>query len=105
MIETKLLRAIERSEQAYSLYKQNQKYFQALRIFKANKVIYQLLEEYLFICSDDKTQSVNNYLFHLEDWMVQFQKEEIDKKLADSFVFERLDDSIAFPHSFKTSLL
>ena len=38
MLEARLLKAIQRSEEAYLLYKEDKKFFQALRILKANKI-------------------------------------------------------------------
>jgi len=102
-IINKLLRALERSEKAYSLYLQDKKYFQALRIFNANKIIYELLNEYIFICDKDNVSETIEYIFHLEDWFNQFESEK-SHGLYSVFVFQRLEGSIAFPKKFKNSL-
>ncbi|MGC4130435.1 MAG: hypothetical protein QM564_12975 [Bergeyella sp.] len=102
-----LLRAIQRSELAYSSYRQNTKYFQALRIYKANKIVYSLLEIFLLECNREDVEIICEYLFHLEDWFNQFdcevQKGNIE--LSHNFIFERLEYSISFPKHFKTILL
>ena len=50
MIKEKLQRAIRRSEKAYKAYQEQQFYFQALRIYRANRKLYGLLEDYLLVC-------------------------------------------------------
>lgn len=106
-MKTKLLRAIQRSEFAHVEYKKNKKYFQALRIYKANQLVYQLLEEYLYVCEKEDIEEVCKYLFHLEDWSNQFQYETQNKniELSKEFVFQRLAFSIPYPKDFKNRLL
>lgn len=106
-MKSKLLRAIQRSEFAYSAYIENKKYFQALRIYKANKIIYDLLEEYLLLCDEKDIELVCNYLFHLEDWFNQFDEKSkgINMELSSKFVFERLNYAIPFPKDFKNRLI
>lgn len=106
-MKTKLLRAIQRSELAYSYYKENRQYFQALRIFEANKLVYLLLEKYLLKSKGDITKSICEYMFHLEDWFNQFEI-EVEKQnptLEQEFIFVRLDNMIEFPKDFKEILL
>ncbi|AZA85006.1 hypothetical protein C1637_22260 [Chryseobacterium lactis] len=102
-INNKLLRALDRSEKAYALYLHNKKYFQALRIYNANKNIYELLNEYIYTCEEKDTPLVIEYIFHLEDWFNQFETEE-STNLADVFVFHRLEGAISFPKNFKNIL-
>lgn len=104
MIREKLKRAIQRSENAYQYYLDSKKYFQALRILKANQIIYELLNEFIYSCKDEELEAVETYIFHLEDWMHQFQREQEGKNLADSFVFERLEGGIPFPKKIKEIL-
>jgi hypothetical protein len=104
--KNKILRAIIRSENAYYFYSQDKKYFQALRIYYANQIIYKLLNEYIYECEEIQMEQVTEYLFHLEDWFAQFEKEMIKiDNLNQEFVFYRFDNSIAFPKDFKKILL
>lgn len=100
-LRKQLKRAITRSESAYESYLKEKKYFQALRIKKANLVLYQLLEDYLFICKDSEVQDIIEFLFHLEDWQSQFEVHEKEKfELEENFVFEKLSDSFSYPKAF-----
>lgn len=105
-IKEKLLRAIYRSENAYLEYKKQQLFFQALRIYKANICVYRLLEDYLLECPNEQLKEVCNYIYHLEDWVTQFEqhKNEIQQP-TDIFVFERWQEAIPFPKEFKKKLL
>jgi hypothetical protein len=87
----------ERSKRAYNLYFANKNYAQALRIFKANVEIYNLIISNCEVWS--QTEPIIDYLFHLEDWFEQFKNLEktISPKLEDKFVFERMDTYIPFP--------
>ncbi|OCK52663.1 hypothetical protein BA768_11135 [Chryseobacterium sp. CBo1] len=101
-----LIRAIKRSEYAYQLYTEQKQYFQALRIYKANMIIYELLNEYIFECNEAYLNLAFEYLFHLEDWFCQFDMEKSKvKNLDQHFAFTRLKESIAFPKNFKNTLL
>lgn len=103
--EKKLIRALQRSSNAYELYKEDKMYFQALRIFKANKKMYDLLIEYSFLCEESILKEVYNYIFHLEDWFEQFEQFATETvQLEDVFVFERLKNSIPFPSDFTNKL-
>lgn len=106
-MKNKLKRAIERSELAYFYYLEDKKYFQAIRIYKANTVVYELLEEYLNFCEAQNVKIVCQYLFHLEDWFNQFEMEIKDKnmQLSQEFIFQRLEKSIAYPKEFINTLL
>lgn len=104
-MNNKLIRAIKRSELAYSHYVENKQYFQALRIYKANQKIYELLNEFIFSCPDQLVSDVINYIFHLEDWFEQFDQHSSGKQLSDRFVFDRMDYSIVFPSDFKQLII
>lgn len=104
-MKNNLLRAIERGEQAYRLYLENRKYFQALRIYKANQETYRLLNEFIYSCDEDILNDVITYLFHLEDWFHQFELSNTTCELDSMFVFERFEHSLAFPQHFKKLLL
>lgn len=101
-MKEKLSRAMLRSELAYQHYLQNKRYFQALRIYKANESVYEALNEYLFSCHGDHVTEVINYIFHLEDWFNQFEQasNSYSLQLEDEFIFERLEGSIPFPRGF-----
>lgn len=106
MTKNKLSRAINRSENAYKLYNHEKKYFQALRIYQANKIVYSLLNEYIFECDEIHLQLVNEYLYHLEDWFVQFESEKVNvKDLNQNFAFPSLEGSIRFPKDFKSTII
>lgn len=94
----KLLKSIERTQFAYKLYLKNKKYIQANRLYNANKEIYNLLQEFLYECKPEESEVVCQYIFHLEDWFLQFDSaKETIQKLDESFVFLRLDGGIPFP--------
>lgn len=105
-IKDEILRAIIRSEKAYHYYSQDKKYFQALRIYYANQIIYELLNKYIYKCKEEHMDQVTEYLFHLEDWFAQFEKEMIEiDNLDQEFVFHRFENSIPFPKDFKKILV
>ena len=104
-MEQKIIRSIGRSTSAYALYKDDKMYYQALRIFNANKKTYKLLIEYSYSCNESILKEVYNYIFHLEDWFEQFHKFASQvEELESVFVFERLKNSIPFPSDFITKL-
>ena len=90
---------IERSQLAYSLYVEEKKFFQALRIYKANKEIYALLTRCAYLWNDSIRGRIFEYLFHLEDWFEQFDdlRNSQSFDLEDKFVFNRLPGSIPYP--------
>ncbi|MFM9825244.1 hypothetical protein [Flavobacterium sp.] len=101
ILEKKIIREIQRSTNAYELYKEDKMYYQALRIFSANKKIYKLLVQYSYDCEEGILKDVYNYIFHLEDWFNQFNKYADNTiELEAEFVFERLKNSIPFPSDF-----
>lgn len=104
-LEKKIIRAIQRSTNAYELYKKDKMYYQALRILSANKKIYKLLIKYSYNCDDSVVNDVYHYIFHLEDWFQQFNKYANNSiPLEAIFVFERLKNSIPFPSDFINKL-
>jgi len=104
MIKNKIKRAIYRSEKAYKHYLECKKYFQALRIYEANQMVYELLNSYLYTCEEKDLDAVTDYIFHLEDWFNQFNQENQNIKLNQEFIFKRLEGGIAFPKDFKNRL-
>lgn len=104
-LKEKIIRSIGRSTIAYDLYKKDKMYYQALRIFKANKKIYKLLVQYSYCCDESTVEEVYRFIFHLEDWFEQFNKFTTNSiQLEDVFVFERLKNSIPFPSDFINKL-
>jgi hypothetical protein len=100
-LELAILRSIERTTRAYNLYKEDRMFYQALRIHKANKQVYELLVQFSHTCEESILKDVHNYIFHLEDWFEQFDKFVTETiQLEDVFVFERLKNSIPFPSDF-----
>lgn len=101
-----LIQLIERSELAYQLYIKDKKYFQAIRIFNSNKLIYNILESILLEDNDIDKKKIINFLFHLDDWFSQFN-EAIESRsylLNDTFVFERVEGMFPFPKDFISEL-
>ena len=99
-IKEKLIRAIYRSELAYTNYSNQKFFFQAFRIYKANLSVYLLLENYLLECPNEIQEDVCAYLFHLEVWINQFEYHQKNIQPTDFFVFERWEGGIAFPKEF-----
>jgi hypothetical protein len=90
--------AIHRSQLAYGFYSNNKLYYNALKIYKANQEIYDLLNKYIYICDNEILDVILSYIFHLEDWFEQFKDLELKiSKLDEQFVFIRFEDSPAFP--------
>lgn len=105
-VKNKLSRAINRSQKAYSLYLEEKLYFQALRIYKSNLIVYDLLEEYILECEEAYLDEVINFIFHLEDWFESFHLAQTNMPaLDDSFVFERLRNSPPFPSNFVKNII
>ena len=91
----------KRSQFAYQEYLKGKKYYQAKRIFNANKELLELLKEFQFVCDSDLLEIVYSYIFHLEDWFLQFEeKEKQVTNLEEEFVFFRFDNSFSFPSEF-----
>ncbi len=90
---------IERAQEAYQLYLQGRKYYQALRIYKANQNIYFLINENAHFWIHADKSAIINFLFHLEDWFEQFNLLVTLKspELKDEFIFDRFENSPAFP--------
>lgn len=98
-----LKQAINRSELAYELYKANPVFYNANKIYRANKLVYKELESELLKAEDNKKGLIVTYLFHLDDWMCQFHhhKSNNQPNLNDKFVFERIEGMIPFNQEFK----
>jgi hypothetical protein len=99
---TKLIRVIERSELAYQLYLKEKKYFQAIRIYNSNKMIYTILESMLLEDNSLDKKKIVDFLFHLDDWFSQFNEtlESRSFVLNEMFVFERIEGMFPFPKDF-----
>lgn len=94
-----------RSEFAYKEYRENKKYYQAKRIYNANTELMDLLKEFQFICDDLILMDLYKYIFHLEDWFLQFEKLESEICYLDQdFTFTRLEHSFQFPSEFFNKL-
>lgn len=103
----KLIQAIERSELAYQLYLEEKKYFQAIRIYNSNKLIYSILESILIEENSFDRNKIINYIFHLDDWFSQFN-ETVESRsfvLNETFVFERIEGMFPFPKDFHIMLI
>jgi DNA modification methylase len=89
---------IKRSQLAYNLYQEHRKFYQALRIYKANKAIYLLLIENGDLWNNVPDNSVIEYIFHLEDWFEQFDYLVASSviNLDDEFLFNRFEHSPPF---------
>ncbi len=97
-IVKKIIFHIKRSQLAYELYQEEKKYYQALRIYKANKAIYLLLIENGDLWNNIPDKSVMEYIFHLEDWFEQFDHLVTSSviNLEDEFAFNRFENSPPF---------
>ena len=103
--EKELFRAILRSEKAYTYYKDRKRYHQALHIFKANEIVYEMLVAYSLTCEKKLLDPVFDYIFHLEDWFEQFLQLKASKPaLEDSFIFSQLENNISYPKNFKDQI-
>lgn len=100
-LEAKIKVAMMRSEHAYNTYLKGRRYFEANRIYTANKHLYPLLVEYLYKGSN--YEITEKYLNHLDDWFLQFDKhvQLTEPELIDEFIFERPSELAAFPNQFK----
>jgi hypothetical protein len=98
----KLIKAITRSESAYKKYLSGKEYFKALRIYKANKLVYKHLLKLYLKNSAINDEIILEYIFHLEDWFEQFNdlKNKNNPNLQDIFIFYRFNDSPEFPSNF-----
>lgn len=104
-LKSDLARAIRRSERAYQGYVEDRRYFQAARIYYANLVVYQLLEAYLLVCPEEEVDQVCDYIYHLEDWIAQFECSQGDVAVpTEKFVFHRWEGAVAFPNAFVSEL-
>lgn len=94
---------IKRSEQAYQIYRKNKNYHNALHIFHANEIVYEELNASLKAQSlnNELLEETTNYLFHLEDWFLQFSilKRTVNNPEQD-FSFLPLKDNIPYPSHF-----
>lgn len=94
---------IRRSELAYRAYCKNKNYHHALHIFHANEVVYDELNALLKgkDLSNKLLEETANYLFHLEDWFLQFSiLERETHKPEQNFSFLALKGGIAYPSDF-----
>lgn len=98
----RLINNIKRAEASYRDYCEAPNYHHAMHIFYANKEVYDLLNLLL-----EKPEFLNylddifNYIFHLEDWFLQFkllEKDIID--LEQEFKFMPLNAAIPYPKKF-----
>ena len=74
-------------------------YYQALRIYKANEEVYRLLQEYLYESDMKDSKALISFIFHIEDWVEQFNNtvKKLKPQPEDVFVFDRLLNSIEYP--------
>lgn len=98
-----LINNIKRSEVAYALYRRHSNYHHALHIFHANKKVYDCLNKVIEVnhSNEEFFIKIYNYLFHLEDWFLQFsilEKNVIN--IEDDFSFPSLKNSIPYPSDF-----
>jgi len=107
-LKVKLQICLMRSNEAYKLYKDEKKYYQAKRIYKANQELYTCLLDYLYLSPRNKQETLS-FLFHLEDWFEQLKEHKVklgsDLNLNSEFVFSRLDNSPIFPINFFKNII
>lgn len=108
IINNALINNIERSEEAYRVYKKGLTYHQALHIFYANKNVYKELNALLndYDIDKDLGQKIFDYLFHLEDWFLQFLNLEMEIScIEEEFRFPSLRYSIPYPSNFLNDVI
>lgn len=104
---TALINNIQRSQLAYELYSKCPNYHHAMHIFRANEKVYDCLNNLLQLdtINSQMSKKVFNYLFHLEDWFLQFSiMEEQVENIEGKFSFDPLQNNIAYPSDFLESL-
>lgn len=104
---TALINNIARSEAAYHIYSEHPNYHHALHIFHANEKVYTCLNNLLEreVMTKERSTKVFDYLFHLEDWFLQFTTLEKEvESIEDSFSFDSLKNSIPYPSNFLESI-
>ncbi|HCO66531.1 MAG TPA: hypothetical protein DIT04_02080 [Dysgonomonas sp.] len=100
-MKEKLKIAIKRTNIAYALYLNNKSYLTAKRIYNANKIIYNYLNEFLYEIECVYIDEVIEYIMHLEDWFLQFELEEQSFiNLSSPFIFKRIEGGIPYPKDF-----
>lgn len=95
---------IKRCQFVYDLYKSDQSYLSANRIFFANLKLYAASEE-LYNNSDD-FEDLIFLLIHLDDWFLQFEELKLSKPLCtDLFVFQRVNGAASYPKKIINKIL
>lgn len=101
-----LINNINRAEASYKIYCKIPNYHHAMHILHANEKIYSCLN---LLLEDPKhlehREEIFNYLFHLEDWFLQFRS--LEKGITDleqEFKFMPLENAIAYPKCFLRTL-
>lgn len=105
---TSLINNIQRSQLAYELYSKCPNYHHAMHIFRANEEVYSCLNKLLQleVMNREMSEKFFNYLFHLEDWFLQFSiLEKHVENIEEKFSFEPLQNNIAYPSDFLESLI
>ena len=104
----KIMIAIDRANAAYKLYIDEKKYLQAKRVYKSNKVLYNLLQDCMYDKCITDYESYFSFLFHLEDWFEQFKAHELELEktlnLNSVFIFDRYKNSPEFPKNFLNTI-
>ena len=103
---TEFFQAIKRSQAAYDLYLKSKTYYQANRIYKANKQLYSMAEK-LYLVDDVGRKGFKELIFHLDDWFLQYEEHvrQLQPKLDDVFVFERIDGMFPHPTTFINNII
>lgn len=102
-----LINNMQRAEVAYQNYKISPSYHHAKHIYHANKMIYEELNRLLSQPANFSydIRQIIEYLFHLEDWFLQFEKlENSIEDLEQEFIFMPFKNFISFPQYFKNSI-
>ena len=102
-----LINNMQRAEVAYQKYKICPNYHHAKHIYHANKTIYEELNKLLSQPANFSydIKQVIDYIFHLEDWFLQFEKLEGSiEDLEQEFIFMPFKSFISFPQNFKESI-
>ena len=107
MIDNKLIvwsKCIKRCQLVYNLYRADQTYLCANRIFLANLKLYEASEA--LYNNSEGFEDLIFLLIHLDDWFLQFEELKLSKPLCVGlFVFQRVNGAVPYPKEIINKIL
>jgi len=107
MIDNNLIvwsNCIKRCQFVYDLYRSDQSYLCANRVFLANLKLYEASE--VLYNNSDGFEDLIFLLIHLNDWFLQFEELKLSKPLfTDLFVFQRVNGASPYPKEIINKIL